>query len=120
MILELCAAMLLSPCPSVELRPLLAMTYGGEVHIDRAFWANLTPPERAFVVAHEFGHIVARHNKFDRKSVNEKEFEADHLPTAAIVKLGLPCITGAVLLRRMDKLYGVDLTVRAKRIEALC
>lgn len=120
MIAALCAAMLLNPCPTVEVRPLLALTSAGRVYIDRQFEAQLSPDERLFVRAHELGHIIARHHDRDGKTVNAKEFEADELATAAMVKLGKPCKTGAVLLRRMGKTHGLDLSVRAARIEAMC
>lgn len=113
--------MFLSPCPVVETRPLLALTFGGEVYIDSAFAAKLSPNERAFVTAHEFGHILARHSRHDGKTAAQKEFEADELATLAIAKIGLPCRTGAVLLRRMATEYRQPaLAVRAKRVEALC
>lgn len=119
--IALCVAMFLNPCPVVETRPLLALTYGGEVYIDSAFSARLSEAERAFVTAHEFGHILARHNKHDGKTAAQKEFEADELATLGIVKIGLPCRTGAVLLRRLHVEYRHPSFIdRARRVEALC
>ena len=102
MLAAICLAASLAVCPTVEVRPTI-----GLAHVDIFHWKivvsptlKLTEHERAFVLAHEIGHIVLLHSGLTGTAL---EIAVDRWAAETMTKIGYNCRVVRPFLKRIGQ-----------------
>lgn len=114
---RLCLVSAVARCPIIVYADTsgLASTDGLVIRISPLLERMLRGPDDfAFVIAHELGHIVARHGPLHPGRGMDLEYEADALATQIVIAAGYRCMAGAELLTRLGA------HERATRVRELC